>query len=540
MERVKRNQKRRWGLRQYRSLTLYILIGLFCIEGQAAKKTSSFKYKKNLKQQSTIQKRANNKKQVRKKTYKKRRPAQNKKTVKTAPLKNNKYKQIKYTGYKLIDIKPGDIFSKMKLKKEDIIHSIDGKAVHSKKQIHEILSQAEKKQKDFDLFITRKQNYFLISYQAAYPKTNKKSKQTICKKISSKGKTSKKYCKKLSSSRKKRIFFITNIQKLKHKKRTTRKRKVASIKNSKNSTENKAIQSSPTPTNNKKKKKTKKLLVPEKYKSHLQRAYVISLNSFIYEKPDFDTTKLYPLSIGQKIFISKKIFRPPHNFGSFYKVLLTRPKKAVGYVSEVEVVPEFIKENNNLIFNPAYKVAQKQMKEDKVLDVGLVEQMNHKKITNTTKKPRAKSNKKRYVGISVGFLDPLAYPFSTPLPPFEQNLLTGLKLSGYNLLISFINMDINFIFTPYDFNFLHFDVLASFPILKSKLIHSLVIGGLKLDIDRRIEEARKQINPGASAGLALLVPINHTILFRIDALGGYGLSNRAFSSSVSGSLQIAF
>ena len=65
-----------------------------------------------------------------------------------------------------------------------------------------------------------------------------------------------------------------------------------------------------------------------------------------------------------------------------------------------------------------------------------------------------------------------------------------------------------------------------------------------MDIDHRIQDPEKQINPGAAGALALLIPIGQKLLFRLDAKAEYGLAQRpnhqAFSSSFSSSLQIAF
>ena len=294
----------------------------------------------------------------------------------------------------------------MQLKKGDVVHSVDGKSVHSKKQIYQALAPAGKKRKKISLFITRNKIDFLISY-------------------------------KIISFKTKRRILISEIQKIKSKTKLTSKRALASVEKKKVS-------------------KTKQTLVPEKYKSHLQRAFVVTLNSFVYEKPDFDAPQLYPLAIGEKILISKKIFRPPHNFGSFYKTFLTRPKKVVGYISEAEVVPEFLKQAGKYETNPAYKLAQKQMKKDKVLDIDLIDKVNKQRRTNEQEPSRKnKKNRKNYAGLSAGFL---AYP------PFnlyerdviEKNVVVGLKLSGYNLLLSSVNMDFNFAFTPYDFKFFSF------------------------------------------------------------------------------------
>ena len=515
MERTQQNKKRRWRIRQYRSLSLYVVLCLFCIEGQTVEKANLSK--QNSKTQLKIQKNTQKTRQIAsKKVSKTKKTADKAKVVETLSTKKSSLKKTsqktagpKRAGYKISHIKTGDIFGKMKLKKRDTILSIDGKSVNSKKQIHQILSLAGKKQKNFSVFITRNKQDFLISYKIAPFKTKRK-------------------------------MFISNVQRIKDKIPVVEQRRGIATSKIKESSKTKkpSVKASPAKAKNKKSSKTKKTIVPEKYRTHLQSAYVVAMNSFIYEKPDFDSPQLYPLSIGEKILISKKIFRPSHNFGSFYKILLIRPKKVVGYISEAEVVPEFIKQNNKYEANTIYKIAKKQMKEDRALDIDLIDKVNSQKQKNPQKITTPKNNKKRYVGLSVGFL---AYP---PPVHFEENILAGLKLSGYNLLIPSINIDFNFTFTPYDFKFFHFDILSSYPLLKFGSSHFFIMGGLKLDIDHRIQDPEKQINPGVAGVLALLIPIGQKLLFRLDAKAEYGLAQRpnhqAFSSSFSSSLQIAF
>lgn len=461
---------------------------MFCIEGQTAEKANLFKQKKqNSKAQVKIPKNTKHKKQlVFKKISKKRKPASKTPITKKSFLKNKNLKKTKQEspsdkgmGYKIPYIKTGGLFGKMRLKKGDIIQSIDGKSVHSKKQIYRTLSLVWKKQKKFSLFITRNKRDFLVSYKIVPFKTKKK-------------------------------ILVSNIQKIKDKRFLKGKRKIAASKN-------------------KKDLKAKKTLVPEKYKSHLQRAFVVTLNSFIYEKPDFDAPQLYPLATGEKILISKKIFRPPHNFGSFYKVFLIRPKKIVGYISEAEVVPEFLKQADKYEVNPAYKLAQKQMKEDKVLDVNLIDKA--KKQRQPSQKPSSKNNRKRYAGLSLGV---------SGYAPTQKDILVGLKLSGYNLLISSVNMDFNFTFTPYDFKFFHFDILTAYPLFKANPYYFFIMGGLKFDINRRVQDIRKQNDPGISGALSLLIPINQKLLFRVDGKAEYGLSTKSFLPLFLGSLQVAF
>ena len=233
---------------------------------------------------------------------------------------------------------------------------------------------------------------------------------------------------------------------------------------------------------------------------------------------------------GKKILISKKIFRPPHNFGSFYKIFLFRPKKIVGYISEAEIAPEFVKQADEYKVNPIYKLAQKQMKEDKALDINLFEK-KPKKRHREEQVNSSRNNKKRYVGLSLGF---------SGFSPSEKEVLVGLKLSGYNLLISSLNMDFNLLTSFYKPNFFHFDILTSYPLIKTSQYFLYLSGGIKFDINHRLKDIRKQNDPGVAGALSLMIPLNQKLLLRLEAKTEYGLSTKSFLPLFLSSLQIAF
>ena len=438
----------------------------------------------------------------------------------------------KQTGWQIPYVKQGTVLQKLKLKKGDRIYSIKGQAVRSKKQVHRILASVLKQDKPFSVFIKRDKKDLLISYQIK----------------SYKGKTS---------------FVISEIKKTKHnplKKdkhsgfKKTKKRGLASS-SSINTTKGKIALKKETLKKKKKAKGAKNpQVVPKKYKPHLQVAYVLAVNSFVYQKPDFDSLQVSSLASGKQILISKKVFRPQHNFGSFYKVFLFKGKKVVGYISEAEVVPEFIDQDGQTIVNPAYKLAKKQMEKDKALDSNLIDKVKKKSLLATkpvtkpaTNNKTLKTNKKRYIGLSTGYLD--KWPFSA-----QQNLYLGIKLSGYRLLISYFNMDINALVMPYDFKFFYFDFLASYPLLQQASYHVFITGGVNLsinerntqsssflsEIDKRVKTVKGPVDYGLSGGLSLVFPLQKNLLLRGDFKGAYGFRGRSLLYGLSASLQVAF
>ena len=453
------------------------------------------------------------------------------KTAKQSLAKNTNLKKArrklidnKTTGWKVPYIKRGSLLGKMKLKKGDVIQSIDDQPVHSKKQVYQTLLSFSKKQKKTSLFITRNKKNFLVLYKIEPFKAKKKFTIANVKRVKKKSVSIKKKSK--TRNRRRSLASVPNQKTVNPNRSKSQFSKKTALQKEKSTDKQKTVIQNQPPD------KTKQNIVPEKYRPHLQVAYVAALNSFVYKKPNFDSPQLYPLPVGKKILISKKIFRPHHNFGSFYKVFLFKEKKIVGYISEAEVVPEFLKQNGTHTVNPAYKLAKKQMAKDKVLDINLIDkERNKKQMKKQQLPPKPANNKKRYIGLSLGFLGDT---FSTL---DQRDVYLGLKLSGYNLLISYLNMDLNLMTTPYDFKFFHFDILATYPLLRSPSYHLFAAGGFNSTINKRNEDP---VDYGFSGALSLVIPLSQKFLFRTDAKITYGLRTRSFLYGLLGSLQMAF
>ena len=365
------------------------------------------------------------------------------------------------------------MLAKMKLKKGDIILSIEKQAVSNKKQIYKILSALLKQRKTLSIIILRESKELSLSYQ---------------------------------------------IQPYKNKKKLI----LAKVEKTSRSDEE---------------KKKKRTLVPEKYKPYMQRAYVSSLNSFVYKQPNFDSVKLYPLSIGKHILISKKIFRPPHNFGTFYKVFLFKDRKVVGYISEAEVIAEFKREGSGFKANSSYKLAKKHILENKILNLDSI-----KEIKESSEKPKRLKQAKpagyrqKYVGLSTGFLS--SY-IGAGVP--REDWFIGLKLSGYQLLISYLNMDINFT-SSLNWRKFYLDILTAYPILSSSYYHLFAMGGVmgSLNLDKDYKMNQESVDYGLAGALSLLAPLNKNTALKLTGKTVYKIRKRSFFFSCSAGLQVAF
>ncbi len=390
------------------------------------------------------------------------------------------------------------MLGKIKLKEGDTVLSVNGQPVHSHKKLYQKISSIIKTKNKFSLKLRRGQESFLISYTR-------------------------------SPKRKKRVF-VSQIKKIKHKslKKRISDRRLASKKTA--SVQKAKV--SPIPSSQKK-SAGKKYLVPKKYKPHLQKAYVSALNSFVYEAPDFDSKKLFPLLVGRHVLISKKVFRPDHNFGSFYKILIFRKKKIVGYISTAEVIPEFIKKGPRYKPHSAYKLAKKQMAQGG-LDIELMDKLQRHQ--QKEKKPQdlkegKSSHTRRYIGPSVSFFTPSFYFLD------QRKIHLGLKLSGYNTLISYLNMDLN-LSGSINLQHFYFDVLFAYPLLRSSYYHFLAMGGVYTDLN--MGRGNDQVDYGFPMALSLVIPIYNKFLFRLGFKAQYGLRKGSFLYGPLCALQVGF
>lgn len=97
----------------------------------------------------------------------------------------------------------------------------------------------------------------------------------------------------------------------------------------------------------------------------IQRGIVSQPVAIVYKKPDFDAPKIHSVTKNRIVVMSTKIYRPSHLFGSFYRVFINRPRKIRGYISEVDMIPEFKKKGSGYVMNYQYVKKEKSLKEIK-------------------------------------------------------------------------------------------------------------------------------------------------------------------------------
>ena len=396
----------------------------------------------------------------------------------------------KNEGYQISSFKQPELLKKMGLQKEDLILFINKKTIYNKKQFYQTLYPLLKKQNEFQIRLKREGKKISVKYGVIPSASGKKYKLQIFKTMT---------------------------------------------EPSQKTNQSKNISNQPPIENLKQKTKN---LVPEKYKPLMQRAYINRPNSFVYSTPNFDSNKLRSLTIGKQVLITKKIFLPPHGFGSFYKIFLFKKQKIIGYVSEAEVITEFFKENDKYVRNPNYKKAKQYKAENKVLKIEEIEDIRTQRKRHQLKaKTQKKFFQKKYIGLSLGI-----NPYLNSSSSLTQSGFVGLKFSVHSLRL---NTDFNF---NIELQKIHSDFLIGFPFIKSRSYSLFLMAGVMGDIKynnnysntRYIANQPVDLDYGFTGAVSLLKFLNQSLLLKFELKPSYRIQSQLVSLSFLSSLQIAF
>ncbi|MDE0119084.1 MAG: hypothetical protein OXM55_03650 [Bdellovibrionales bacterium] len=171
--------------------------------------------------------------------------------------------------------------------------------------------------------------------------------------------------------------------------------------------------------------------------SYLQKAYVIQKNAIVYTRPDFDAVQINNIPAGALVTISKKIYRPKNRFGTFYRIYISKPKKLRAYISEIDVVPRYIKSGFQFKMNPEFNQVKKKLKYVKDF------QFNSDDPETILDLSDQAISKMRLIGLLVSY-SWMAYESKSHTFP---SWFVGVKLSGPSLPIKRIATDMNLIFS---------------------------------------------------------------------------------------------
>ncbi len=97
----------------------------------------------------------------------------------------------------------------------------------------------------------------------------------------------------------------------------------------------------------------------------IQRAVVIENQAIVYAQPNFDAKQIMQLSNNKIIAISTQVYRPKNLFGSFYRIFINKPHKVRGYISEIDVLPQYKKTKEGYVLNEKYQNKEQALKQVK-------------------------------------------------------------------------------------------------------------------------------------------------------------------------------
>ena len=459
----------------------------------------------------------------------------------------------------------------MNLKKKDRILFINNKKIHNSSSFRNNLQRVIKNSESFQVTVLRGHQKLSLNYQSSsLGKGNYKvklQKQKAQRQIASvlpksstpleknqhKTKTQSK-TRQNTSTQNSSIASSSNkssSQKTSSNKPSSQKtssQKTSSQKPSSNKPSSQKPSSQKTSSNKPSSQKSKKPsqtknLIPEKLKDQFQRAYINRSNSFVYSKPDFDSSRLRPLSIGKLVLISRKIYLPPHSFGSFYRIFLFRPKKLIGYISEAEVIPEFKLNQGVYTINPNYKKAKRYKDSRQTLKIQNLE-------NNVTSKQRSKiqeemkkridshhqTSYKNYYGVFIGSS---SYLNNIDPSQSQHRPLLGFNFSSYRTKVNF---DINLGMYLKNVFFIEkgsFDFLIGLPFIKTSSYSLLTSIGMFVEYQPTITNT-VNFDLGPIVSTSFLVPLNKNFLLNLSAKGNYQSIEGLFSLKLLAGLQFSF
>ena len=177
----------------------------------------------------------------------------------------------------------------------------------------------------------------------------------------------------------------------------------------------------------------KKKILP----TYLQKAYIIQKNAIIYTRPNFDSIQISNVPAGTLVTVSKKVYRPENRFGTFYRIYVSKPKKLRAYISEINVVPRYVKSGSKFKINPEFSQVKKKLKYVKDFQFNSADSEDMLGLSDQV------LSQMKSIGLVISYAW-MAYESKSQSVP---SWLFGVKLSGPGLPIKRIATDMSLMFS---------------------------------------------------------------------------------------------
>ena len=276
--------------------------------------------------------------------------------------------------------------------------------------------------------------------------------------------------------------------------------------------------------------------------SYLQKAYVIQKNAIVYTRANFDSVQITNIPAGMIVTISKKIYRPNTQFGTFYHVYINKPKKMRAYISEIDVVPRYIRSGSTFKRNPEFDQVKKKLKYVKDFQFNADPEVD----LDFSDKPLSQM---KFIGMIVSY-SWLSYKSkSSSIPTW----FFGLKVNGEGLPIKNVITDISLMFS-FDPPVINKKVLSNGYILMGDFLFKISLfeapyflfqlgAGFMVKLKGALspeDPSRFEVGAGSVGSAGLTLKIHERLSFLTEGKFYYDLSEEKFVPAVSGGLLVTF
>ncbi len=280
--------------------------------------------------------------------------------------------------------------------------------------------------------------------------------------------------------------------------------------------------------------------------AYMQKAYTLQKDAFVYARPNFDSLRITSIPAGTKVTISRKLYRPKTNFGTFYRIYLSRPKKIRAYISEIDVVPHYVRKGLGYQINPEFKQVKKKLHRVKQFSAN---DISSSESAEPIDLGTADISEVRWIGLTINHF---WLRYKSQEAAFHSWLF-NLKLSGSHLVISKVmtDIDIGLAFTPTVVEgrkiekgyVIISDFLLKYPLVEvPHFLFSLGSGVVVKGKGARPPEPASvfQIGMGLMGSMHLILRKGDRLSFSLEGKSYYDFQDKKFSYTVGGGLLVAF
>ncbi len=277
--------------------------------------------------------------------------------------------------------------------------------------------------------------------------------------------------------------------------------------------------------------------------SHLQKAYTLQRDAFVYTRADFDSLRITTIPAGSLVTVSKRVYRPKTNFGTFYRIYVNRPKKLKAYISEIDVVPRYIRKGSSYQPNPEFNIVKRKLNRIRQFEANSDESGTQ---LNLGGKQIAQL---RWIGMTVNHL----WIYYASRSPAVHSWFFNIKFTGPNLPVPGLLTDINV------------GLSLAAPVINEKVVkkgyviigdflfktvllegpHFLFTlgGGLMVKAKSTrapVRESLFQMGAAAAASAHLMIRLKDHLSVSLEGKYYYNFHEHRFSPGVGGGVLVAF